>query len=72
MNLMLQTAHLLLRRHEQLGVSTHQHEVLHREVRDHREDHHGEGNIECRLPLPENLSMKKEEGKEDADAEVTL
>lgn len=56
MNLMLQTAHLLLRRHEQLGVSTHQHEVLHREMRDH----HGEGSIESRLPLLENLSMKKE------------
>lgn len=55
-----------------VGVSTHQNEVLHREVRNHREDHHGEGSIECRLPLPENLSMKKEEGKEDADAEVTL
>lgn len=65
---MLQRAYLLLRRLSQLGVSTHQHE----EVRDHREDHHGEGSIECRPHLPGNLSMKKEEGKEDAHAEVTL
>lgn len=70
MNLMLKRAHLLLRRNKQLGVSTHQHEVLHRKVRDHRERPLREVHIECRLNLPKDLSMKKEEGKEDA--EVTL